>query len=377
MRAMKETYDVVAVGGGIAGSVAAKFSAQHGLKTLLIEKAKTPRNKPCSGIQFPYLEKLIGQKAPCEVLCKNELYRVEMTTPSGKVVKGRMKMLNFWRSTFDSWLNSLAVKAGALFQDETRLLDLRADEDWITLEIRTKSGEKSIRTRHLIAADGLNSIIRRKLRPRDFVGKSMGAAINYYFIGDAKLDPSTLYMFYSRDFCPLMFAWAYMKDNQWVVGTGADKDPLAYAQRFLDYVQNKYALRGELIRKEGFSSPMESTIYLGQGRILMTGDAAGLVDFYRGLGMDNAALSGRLAAKAIVESERTGCLPIEHYQRHMDKIVRQIRRNEKRQADRYATNETLEKSMSTSNLIKDGMLMLVAAQLNKVLPAESVILLPL
>jgi len=42
-----EEYDVCVVGGGVAGSVAARFSAQQGFKTLLIEKYKTPRNKPC------------------------------------------------------------------------------------------------------------------------------------------------------------------------------------------------------------------------------------------------------------------------------------------------------------------------------------------
>lgn len=47
-----EEYDVVVVGGGVAGSVAARFAAKSGFKTLLIEKFKTPRNKPCSGIQF-------------------------------------------------------------------------------------------------------------------------------------------------------------------------------------------------------------------------------------------------------------------------------------------------------------------------------------
>jgi flavin-dependent dehydrogenase len=49
-----ETYDVVVVGGGVAGSVAARFAAKRGFKTLLLEKYKTPRNKPCSGIQFQY-----------------------------------------------------------------------------------------------------------------------------------------------------------------------------------------------------------------------------------------------------------------------------------------------------------------------------------
>jgi len=55
--------------------------------------------------EFQHFEKLIGEKTPREKLCRNELFKVEMITPKGKVLKGRMKMLNFWRSIFDSWLN--------------------------------------------------------------------------------------------------------------------------------------------------------------------------------------------------------------------------------------------------------------------------------
>lgn len=372
-----DTYDVTVVGGGVSGSVAARFSAERGFKTLLIERFKTPRNKPCSGIQFPYFEKLVGEQIPRGMLCKNELFRVEMITPSGKVVKGRMKMLNFWRSTFDSWLNTLAVRAGAHFHDGSRLLDFHKDEEWITVGIVGPNGERKVRTRFLIGADGLNSGIRRKLRPQDFKRRASGAAINYYFVGDAKLDPNTLYMFYAKEFSPLMFAWVYLKDDRWVVGTGADKDLLEYATRFLSYIQEKYALRGDMVKKEGFASPMESGIYLGEGRVLMTGDAAGLVDPYRGLGMDNAALSGRLAVKAIVESEETGCLAIGPYERLVDRIVCKVQQNEKKQAARYATNETLENSLGPLNLIKAGLLMSVTAQINKVLPPERVITLPL
>ena len=54
-------YDTIVVGGGIAGSITAEYAAQGGLSILLIEKEKTPREKPCSGIQFPCFERILGE----------------------------------------------------------------------------------------------------------------------------------------------------------------------------------------------------------------------------------------------------------------------------------------------------------------------------
>ena len=74
-------YDVIIAGGGIAGSIAAKFAAKGGLKVLFVERHKTPRNKPCSGIQFDYFEKILGEKIPQERLCNTELTKIKMFFP--------------------------------------------------------------------------------------------------------------------------------------------------------------------------------------------------------------------------------------------------------------------------------------------------------
>jgi geranylgeranyl reductase family protein len=369
-------YDVIVVGGGIAGSVAARFSAKQGFKTLLLEKYKTPRNKPCSGIQFSYFEKLIGKKIPRDKLCKNELYKVDMVTPKGKTLGGKMKMLNFWRSTFDSWLNQLAIEEGAIFQDNTRLIEFKKDEKEINLTILKDNKSTQIRTRYLIGADGILSGIRNKLQSESFDKKRLGTAINYYFEGEGNLDPNKLYMYYDRDFCPLMFAWVYLKDEKWVIGTGANENAVEYVERFFKYVKEKYSLKGKIVKKEGFASTQKITTYLGADNILLTGDAAGLIDLYRGVGMDLAALSARFAVKAIIKAEKTGKSPIYHYNRFMMGLIKKIKSNEKKQAKRYASNDTLEASLSSFNLLKDGVGMIVANQINKLLPAEKVILLP-
>ena len=49
MMKMNSNYDVIVVGGGPGGSTAARFCAKAGLKTLLVEKERLPRYKPCGG----------------------------------------------------------------------------------------------------------------------------------------------------------------------------------------------------------------------------------------------------------------------------------------------------------------------------------------
>mgnify|MGYP003879983883 CR=1 FL=1 len=371
-----EWYDVVVVGGGVAGSVAARLATQTGFKTLLIEKFKTPRNKPCSGIQFSYFERLIGEKIPREKLCRNELFKVEIMTPKGRVIRGKMRMLNFWISIFDSWLNSLAADAGADFRDDTLLIDFLEYNDGIVAKLAMENMRFEVKARYLIGADGMLSRVRRKMRPQDFDKKATGATVNYYFVGEAELDPNTLYMFYNREFCPLMFAWVYLKDDKWVIGTGANHNPLEYANRFFNYVKQKYRLCGEIVKREGFSSTQRSTIYLGERRVLMIGDAAGLVDMYRGVGMDNAALSGRLAVKAIARAEEDGIEAAKAYEDLMRRVVRKLELNAKKQVKRLSSNNELEKSLSPLNMLKGGIYMLIANEINKILPPERLIFLP-
>lgn len=370
-----EEYDVVIVGGGIAGSVAAKFISEKGFKTLLLERFKTPRNKACSGIQFNYFEKLIGEKIPREKLCSNELNKVKIVSPNDKVLTGKMQMLNFWRSTFDHWLNTLAVKAGVEFKDETTFIDYKKEEKGFNVKISVKKREKEIKTRYLIGADGMLSKIRRRLQPHSFA-QSYGTAINYYFQGDSNLNPNTLYMFFKKEFCPIMFAWVYLKDDKWAIGTGANQNIMDYIERFYTHVKTRYNLRGKIVKKEGFASTQKIEAYLGDGNILLVGDAAGLIDLYRGVGMDTAALSGRLAVKAILKAEEQNTTAINHYKQFMENIIQKLESNAQKQEIRYTSNDTIEKSLSSLSLLKTALYMTFANQINKVLPPEKIILLP-
>ena len=379
-------YDVLIAGGAIAGPVAAKFCAKQNLKTLLIEKDKLPREKPCSGIQFPYFEKIIGDTIPANRLCNNTLSKVEMHFPNGKMISSNFPMINFMRDTFDEWLCILAQDYGAEFRDGCSFKDFDDTDDGIIVHLETEKGLETIKAKYVIDATGMRPVIRRKLRKDDgFQKGSTGAALNYYFTADGNLEPDKLYQFWNIDYNNMMFAWVYNKTltdgkDYWVVGTGYDKDISTRLDSFFDFIKDLYQLTNvKIVKKEGYSSNMtfedDERIWLGEKNFLMVGDAAGLIDLTRGVGMDAAALSGRLSAKAIGLAQKNGEPVVRIYSDLMKHLVKQTRKNQQAGILSFDSNEELQ-SFLDKGMIKMGLNMTIQSFLNKVRSAERQVMIP-
>ena len=382
---MKE-YDVFIAGGAIAGPVAAKFCAKQGLHTLLVEKDHVPREKPCSGIQFPYFEKIIGDPIPQDRLCNHTLSKVEMHFPNGRMISSNFPMINFMRDTFDEWLCILAQDYGAEFRDGVSFIDFDETEDGILVHLKTDQGKETIKSRYVIDATGMRPLIRRKLRKeKGFQKGSTGAALNYYFTADGNLETDKLYQFWDIEYNNMMFAWVYNKTlddgkDYWVVGTGYDKDIYTRLDSFFEHVKELYQLKNvEIVKKEGYSSSMifedDERIWLGERNFLMVGDAAGLIDLTRGVGMDSAALSGRLAAKAIGQAESSGKPVSGIYSRSMRHLVNQTRKNQQSGIISFKSNEELQAYLD-KGMLKMGLKMSVQSLLNKIRSAERQVMLP-
>ena len=382
-----EDYDVIIAGGGIAGSTVAKFAAKGGLRTLFVERHKTPRHKACSGIQFDYFEKILGEKIPQERLCNVELNKIKMFFPDGKSFGSDFKMFNFMRKPFDHWLNLIAQEAGAEFIDDCvcQRVDEKEDHVLVTLVKPKEKKEIQFTAKYLIDATGLRPKIRMQLRPEDFPKGSEGATLNYYIDGTADMDPETLYQFWNLEWNNAMFAWVYMKTledgrDYWVVGTGCnDTNVNERQEKFYKYIQEEFNLKGEIVKREGYKTSMnmlsKDRVWLGRDRVIMIGDAAGLVDQVRGVGMDSAALSGRLAAKAIIKAEQKQKDAFEIYKRLMRRVTAQTIRNQNREIHHFKDNKELQKSLEKS-LFKMGMTMLIQSKLNKIRSPKKQYLLP-
>jgi geranylgeranyl reductase family protein len=157
---VNEKFDVLIVGAGPAGSFAAERLARAGTRVALFDGRPTGEAKACGGgvtskalKAWPFLLEA-GGRAVTEV---------EMVSPAGDGV--RLKLAEpfaiYSRCAFDSYMRARAERAGArVFDCRVNASEKRDDEGcWV---VRERGGE-SWRGRVLVAADGANSAIARRL----------------------------------------------------------------------------------------------------------------------------------------------------------------------------------------------------------------------
>ena len=167
-----EIFDVAIVGGGPAGSSCAAFCARGGLRTLVLEREKFPREKVCGDCLnpscWPVLQRLsLAQRV--RDLPHSKLDSVEFIAIGGRNVivdlpTGDDCELSVKRSLFDALLLKHARELGAHVREETTVTALSHDGNW---KIETASGE-NFSARILVGADGRNSTVARlcNLLPR-------------------------------------------------------------------------------------------------------------------------------------------------------------------------------------------------------------------
>ncbi len=165
-------FDVAIVGGGPAGSSCAAFCALAGLRTLLLEREKFPREKVCGDCLnpscWPVLDRL-GLAQCVRDLQHAKLLWVEFIAIDGQKLivdlpGGDDCEISVKRSLFDDLLLRRAGALGADVREQTTVSGLSKNGDW---KIETVSDE-TFQTRVLIGADGRNSTVARlcNLLPR-------------------------------------------------------------------------------------------------------------------------------------------------------------------------------------------------------------------
>jgi flavin-dependent dehydrogenase len=326
---LESRYDVVIVGAGPAGAAAAQAMRGHGLESVIIEKARLPRYKMCSGILFPSALKLIDDgfgPIPKEVLCEPARVhgnRVFITLES-PVFDAPFSVfddgpglgedgLSVSRSALDHWL---CLESGAPIVDDCLFRSFRRDGDDLVLELRRGGKDVEARTRYLVGADGTRSAVRGALSSG--FEQTLRLIPNYeeWYLGEIDLEPEWLYLFFDRKITGY-FATVFHKDGRIIAVTGTRQgDPVKQCfKRFTAHLQERHGLVIEKrAARYGCSvHDMSATgnYCLGEGNLLLAGEAGG---FNRcGEGITSALLSGRAAGECIVRSAESGGSAFDSY----------------------------------------------------------------
>ncbi len=297
------TYDVVVIGAGPAGSAAARRARALGLSVAIIDKAVFPRPKLCGALLSGRGQKAMHAVFGLEVDPEHFLYSRKVAFKwDGEVLaefEAPQVLTYTYRFDLDHRLLTEAIAAGAVDYQGTRVEVI--DEGAGTL---TLAGGEVLGFKVLVGADGAASPVARHLFGRAFNPDTIGFAFEAEVPGDCAEDALM-----SIDFRIVNwgYGWNFPKNKTSTIGLGAiksiDQDLKAQMQTYL----SREAPDAGEVKIKGAHIPLgDYTKAPGRGNVLLAGDAAGLVDGLTGEGIALAMESGAEAAEAAAEAIAAG-----------------------------------------------------------------------
>jgi digeranylgeranylglycerophospholipid reductase len=310
---MPETYDVIVVGAGPAGSVSAKYAAIGGARTLLLEKHPVIGYPLCcaEAISKTGLENIIK---PDPKWIATKIEKAKLFSPSGKEVTVYHPDAGYVleRKIFDRWLAQQAARAGAEIRVGIDVTELLRDRDGKVVGVvaRDNSQQIEILSKTVIAADGIESQIAIKAGLKTLLKPGQILSAYQYLLADIDIEPDTIEFYFGNSVAPGGYIWIFGKgDGIANVGIGIcpTKSPKKKAVGYLDEFIPRRFKRYQILEKMAGGVPSYlNDVQLYKDNVLVVGDAARLVDSLTGAGIANALLSGKIAGVTVAEMVTNG-----------------------------------------------------------------------
>ena len=305
MPSCQTDYDLIVVGAGPAGSAAAIAArrARPSARVLLIDRAPLGRDKVCGDGIAPHAVAELEALGVTGVLPHEIVATVRLSAPGGDSNAAVTAEPGYVvpRATFDERLARAAIGAGAEFAQH-KVTNVRQGPDAVEVD-------GTWRAPLLIAADGSNSIVRRRAGQRANIGDAMAVAIRGYVPTPARARDELQIRWDSRRAGGLCYAWAFPTDRG-TTNVGYGMSSAAVTGGRAELVERMHALLPDYdldgVELTGHTLPLSiSRPQPSVGRLLLVGDAASLINPFTGEGIYSAIASGALAGAAAVRDPAT------------------------------------------------------------------------
>ncbi len=296
MRGTGELWDVTVIGAGPAGAAAARAAALAGRRVLLLERCRLPRYKTCGGGLIDRSMQAVPPEARIPVRARASAFtfswrgRLERTRSAGRPIINLVQ-----RDEFDAALVAAAAAAGAIVQDRTVVTGLSAEQHAVRLSTREHG---DIRARTVVGADGSAG------RCAAYVGVRYDQ-VDLGLELEIPTPPEQREAWADRILIdwgavPGSYGWVFPKRDQLSVGVIAARGNPGQTRAYLNDFLSRLGLddvapamsSGHLTRCRAAGSP------LYRSRVLVAGDAAGLLDPWSREGISFALRSGTMAGDA-------------------------------------------------------------------------------
>ena len=309
---MKDQYDVIVIGAGPGGSIAAKTAAEKGLSVLMIEKRQEIGDpvRCAEGVSKVWLRKHIepDHRWICADLKGSRIFSPDgsMIEMAEEIAGGEVGYV-LERKLFDRALAYESAKAGADIMVKTRATGLIIEDGFVKgVKLMHLGEEKQIRSKVVIGADGIESKVGRwagidtSLKPGDI------ETCAQFLMSGTAIDQNYCYFYLGNEIAPSGYIWVFPKGQGLAnVGIGilGSKSGKKHAIDYLkEFVGKKYPDAKILEIDVGgvpVSGSIERTIANG---LMLVGDAARQSDPITGGGIINAMEAGKMAGEVAFEA---------------------------------------------------------------------------
>ena len=297
-------WDVAVIGAGPAGLAAASAAAAAGARTIVLERAEHPRYKTCGG-------GLIGASRAAaggliDVPARDEIRRVTVTLRGGQEFNrehGAPLLAMVVRDEFDAALLKRAEENGAQVRQRAQVRAIDQSDGYATVRLADGS---EVTAAAVIGADGSSGVTARHVGA-EFSQVDLGLeleiavpdAVARQWAGRVLLDWGKI---------PASYGWVFPKGDRLTVGVIAARGQGKATKAYLREFTGRLGLSGyETVQDSGHLTRCRSDRSpLRRGRVIVTGDAAGLLDPWTREGISFALRSGALAGEYAAKEDLDG-----------------------------------------------------------------------
>lgn len=313
--------DVLIVGAGPGGSALATYLAREQVSVLLIDAQSFPRDKVCGDFVSPLaiaeLQKL-GIAGNEKFPLTNVINRAALYLDGSEIINHpipRVKGMPYYgrvipRIVLDDWIFRAAVKAKANIRENARLKNFTIYSDGVRAELSHKGKKTNLKTKLIVGADGSSSTVARIFQGTKPSTFDKILAVRAYYEGING----------PEDQCDLYFTEDSFPGYYWLFPTGKGKANIGVGMVLETLPKNdthlKELLTTLITKDKGLSERIGDGKRKGKitgwplstynpknkiigNRILLLGDAAGLINSLNGEGIQYALLSARWASTTI------------------------------------------------------------------------------